>query len=51
MYSGDVFNVLANLAGLPALSLPGGVQLIGKPNSEESLINLALKLEKEIYGI
>ncbi len=51
MYSGDVFNVLANLAGLPALSLPGCVQLIGKPNSEESLINLALKLEKEIYGI
>lgn len=51
MYSGDVFNVFANLAGLPALSLPGGVQLIGKPNSEESLINLALKLEKEIYGI
>ncbi len=48
------FTALANLAGLPALAIPAGfnagglpvsVQLIGRPNSEASLIALARRLD------
>jgi aspartyl-tRNA(Asn)/glutamyl-tRNA(Gln) amidotransferase subunit A len=55
MYLNDVFTVTANLAGLPALSLPAGLdhqglplglQLIGKPLDEGTLFSLAGALEK-----
>ena len=55
MYLNDVFTVTANLAGLPAMSLPGGVdaqglplglQLIGRPLEEGTLFSLAGALEK-----
>jgi aspartyl-tRNA(Asn)/glutamyl-tRNA(Gln) amidotransferase subunit A len=48
MYLADVFTVPANLAGLPALSvpcglasgLPVGLQLVGRPFDEETLLRL-----------
>ena len=48
-YLSDIFTVAANLAGLPALSIPAGfsaglpigMQLIGSHFSEESLLNVA----------
>jgi len=56
MYLSDIFTVPANLAGLPAISLPCGkvgkmpigVQLIGKPFREEDIFLLADYLEQEI---
>ena len=56
MYLNDVFTVTANLAGLPAISvptgkdkfgLPLGLQLIGKPWEEGDLLKVADVLEKE----
>ena len=56
MYLNDVFTVTANLAGLPAISVPAGkdlaglplgLQLIGKPWCEGELLNVAEVLEKE----
>ncbi|MDG2474568.1 MAG: Asp-tRNA(Asn)/Glu-tRNA(Gln) amidotransferase subunit GatA [Paracoccaceae bacterium] len=56
MYLNDVFTVTANLAGLPAISvptgkdkvgLPLGLQLIGKPWGEGDLLRIADVLEKE----
>ena len=56
MYLNDVFTVTANLAGLPAISVPAGkdkvglplgLQLIGKPWCEGELLNIAEVLEKE----
>jgi aspartyl-tRNA(Asn)/glutamyl-tRNA(Gln) amidotransferase subunit A len=50
MYLNDVFTVSANLAGLPAVSvpcgftpdtLPIGLQLVGRPFEEESLLRVA----------
>ncbi|MDZ7721370.1 MAG: Asp-tRNA(Asn)/Glu-tRNA(Gln) amidotransferase subunit GatA [candidate division KSB1 bacterium] len=55
MYLTDVYTVPVNLAGLPALSLPCGkddnglpvgMQLIGKPFDEETLIRIADFWEK-----
>ena len=55
MYLNDVFTVTANLAGLPALSLPAGLdhqglplglQLIGKALEEGTLFSIAGALEK-----
>jgi aspartyl-tRNA(Asn)/glutamyl-tRNA(Gln) amidotransferase subunit A len=55
MYLNDVFTVTANLAGLPALSLPAGLdaqglplglQLIGKPLEEGTLFSLAGAMER-----
>ena len=55
MYWEDIYTVGANLAGLPALStpwgadgegLPVGVQLIGPPLGEQTLLNAAHALEK-----
>lgn len=48
-YVGDIFTVAANLAGLPALSLPGGfsqglpigIQLMANHFKEETLLNAA----------
>ncbi len=55
MYLNDIFTVTVNLAGLPALSLPGGVdakglplglQLIGRALDEGTLFTLAGALEQ-----
>ncbi|WP_444460576.1 Asp-tRNA(Asn)/Glu-tRNA(Gln) amidotransferase subunit GatA [Rhodobacter capsulatus] len=55
MYLNDVFTVTVNLAGLPGISvpvgldakgLPMGLQLIGRPWEEGDLLNQALVLEK-----
>jgi len=48
MYLEDIFTVPANLAGIPGLSLPGGfvgglpvgVQLLGRPFDEATLLRL-----------
>lgn len=56
MYLNDVFTVSVNLAGLPALSLPVGLdskglplgmQLIGKAFDEETIFKTAYALEKD----
>ena len=55
MYLNDVFTVPTNLAGLPGLSVPAGLdatglplglQLIGKALDEQTLIKLAAVMEK-----
>ena len=55
MYLNDIFTVPVNLAGLPALSLPAGVdkqgyplglQLIGKPLDEQKILNIGYAFEK-----
>jgi aspartyl-tRNA(Asn)/glutamyl-tRNA(Gln) amidotransferase subunit A len=55
MYLNDVFTVPANLAGLPAISVPSskdknglplGLQLIGKPFDEETLYSFANIIEE-----
>ena len=55
MYLNDVFTVTVNLAGLPGISVPTGVdanglplglQLIGKPWGEAELLDAALSLER-----
>ncbi|MAT87898.1 MAG: Asp-tRNA(Asn)/Glu-tRNA(Gln) amidotransferase GatCAB subunit A [Aestuariivita sp.] len=57
MYLNDVFTVTVNLAGLPAISVPAGLdakglplglQLIGKPWEEGDLLNMACALEKSV---
>ena len=57
MYLNDIFTVPVNLAGLPAISLPTGydkkklplgLQLIGKPFDEQTILNLSLALQKRI---
>lgn len=40
LYRADMYTVPVNLAGLPALSLPSGIQLIGPQWSEEMLFSL-----------
>ena len=56
MYLGDVFTVSANLAGLPAISvpcgftgnkLPVGLQLIGRRLDEATILRLADAYERE----
>ena len=55
MYLNDVFTVTVNLAGLPGISVPAGVdknglplglQLIGRPWEEGDLLNTAYALEQ-----
>jgi aspartyl-tRNA(Asn)/glutamyl-tRNA(Gln) amidotransferase subunit A len=55
MYLNDVFTVTVNMAGLPGISVPGGLsaeglplglQLIGRPFGEESLFSLAQVIEE-----
>ncbi|MEC8210995.1 MAG: amidase family protein, partial [Pseudomonadota bacterium] len=55
MYMNDVFTVTVNLAGLPGISVPAGLdaqglplglQLIGKPFGEEALLGMAEKIEQ-----
>lgn len=55
MYLGDIYTVAVNLAGLPAISVPCGVdskglpiglQLIGKPFGEKDIIRMAYSFEQ-----
>ena len=55
MYLNDVFTVTVNMAGLPGLSVPGGLsaeglplglQLIGRPFDEETLFSLGHVIEQ-----
>ncbi|WP_347303150.1 Asp-tRNA(Asn)/Glu-tRNA(Gln) amidotransferase subunit GatA [Croceibacterium sp. TMG7-5b_MA50] len=55
MYLNDVFSVPASLAGLPAMSVPAGLdgdglplglQLIGRPLDEQGVLNAALAIEQ-----
>ena len=57
MYLNDIFTVPVNLAGLPGISLPAGVdkngyplglQIIGKPFDEQSILNIAYYMEEKI---
>ena len=57
MYLNDIFTVPVNLAGIPAISIPAGIdnnryplglQLISKPLDEQKLLNIAYAVEKKI---
>jgi aspartyl-tRNA(Asn)/glutamyl-tRNA(Gln) amidotransferase subunit A len=57
MYLNDIFTVPVNLAGLPAIAIPGGhdekgfplgLQIIGKPFEEQTILNVAYCLEQKI---
>jgi aspartyl-tRNA(Asn)/glutamyl-tRNA(Gln) amidotransferase subunit A len=57
MYLSDIYTVTANLAGIPAISvpcgfskngLPIGLQIMGKPLSEGLILNVAYKLEQSL---
>ena len=56
MYLNDAFTIPANLAGLPAMSVPAGfdkdrlplgLQLIGKHFDEQTMFDVALAIEEE----
>jgi len=54
MYLSDVFTIPINIAGLPAITIPAGfgdglpigMQLIGKPFSEETILKIAYAYEQ-----
>lgn len=54
MYISDICTLPANIAGIPAISIPGGfvkglpvgLQIIGKPLSEETLLRIAFAFEQ-----
>jgi aspartyl-tRNA(Asn)/glutamyl-tRNA(Gln) amidotransferase subunit A len=57
MYLNDIFTVPVNLAGLPAISIPAGVdakgyplglQIIGKAFDEQNILNIAYGMEEKI---
>ena len=55
MYMEDIYTLAVNLAGLPGLSTPAGLinsmpvglQLIGKPFDEQTILNAAHRLQNE----
>ena len=57
MYLNDIFTVPVNLAGLPAISIPAGLdkkgyplglQIIGKAFDEQNILNIAYAMEDKI---
>jgi len=57
MYLNDIFTVPVNLAGLPAISIPAGVdakgyplglQIIGKAFDEQNILNIAYAMEGKV---
>jgi len=57
MYLNDIFTVPVNLAGLPGISIPAGLdkkgyplglQIIGKAFDEQTLLNIAYAMEEKI---
>ena len=57
IYLNDAFTIPANLAGLPAMSVPAGfnkdglplgLQIMAKPFDEQTMLNIALALEEEV---
>ena len=57
MYLNDIFTVPVNLSGLPAISIPAGVdgkgyplglQIIGKAFDEQNILNIAYAMEEKI---
>ena len=57
MYLNDIFTVPVNLAGLPGISIPAGVdkkgyplglQIIGKAFDEQTILNIAYSMEEKI---
>ena len=57
MYLNDIFTVPVNLAGLPGISIPAGLdkrgyplglQIIGKPFDEQGILNIAYAMEEKI---
>ena len=57
MYLNDIFTVPVNLAGLPAISIPAGIddkgyplglQIIGKVFDEQNILNIAYAMEEKI---
>ncbi|MGJ3241913.1 MAG: Asp-tRNA(Asn)/Glu-tRNA(Gln) amidotransferase subunit GatA [Opitutales bacterium] len=56
MYLSDIFTISANLAGMPGISVPGGfdpdglpigLQLIGRPFDEKTLLAIAHQYDRE----
>ena len=55
MYMEDIYTLAVNLAGLPGLSTPAGLingmpvglQLIGKPFDEQTILNAAHRLQSD----
>ena len=57
MYLNDIFTVPVNLAGLPGISIPAGLdknnyplglQIIGKAFDEQNILNIAYAMEEKI---
>jgi Asp-tRNAAsn/Glu-tRNAGln amidotransferase A subunit and related amidases len=57
MYLNDIFTVPVNLAGLPGISIPAGVdkkgyplglQIIGKAFDEQTILNIAYSMEEKL---
>ena len=57
MYLNDIFTVPVNLAGLPGISIPAGLdkkgyplglQIIGKSFDEQNILNIAYSIERNI---